>query len=159
MIKKYLQAVEAKDAGLVRELRRKLDLSAEGLRILQVEINVFHEKLGDGQSSLLWLWKAVLRKKEELPVLEAEELSVSKAQEALRKEVHILEAKRIKKLAITTSLVAQMTTSLLGDVSFAPMDVRRKQELAAEEARATRAAAEQEEIEKGPGRWRRRQGS
>lgn len=133
---------EGRKAGEILDLKRRLETAAEELRVNHVETVVLEDKLEDVTSRVLVAKLAIMRKQEELQVLQSEELEALRVQEALCKERRELDRQKARKLVLSSTMLADLTNLLMGSVAFASADVRDK---VTSTGAARRAEAEKKE--------------
>ena len=124
----------AVDANQVegRKLRSQLQVANQDLRQVQVKLTSVVGRLVTTQKGIINVKSAITKKKEELMVLELEELKLLVIQNSTLLEQNALEEERVERQTISVDTLGRLTSHLLGATMFQSGDIRAKQEILTE---------------------------
>jgi hypothetical protein len=125
-----------------RKLRSQLQVANQDLIKVQVKITSVVRKLVTTQKGIINVKSAITKKKEELMVLELEELKLLVIQNSTLLEQNALEEERVERQTISLDTLGRLTSHLLGATVFSCGDIRAKQEIPSE----GRLASQQEDM-------------
>ena len=110
----------AVDADMVEglRLRSQLQVANHNLRTVQVKMTSVVRKLVTAQKGIISVRSAVTKKKEELMVLELEELRLLGIQNSFLLEQTVLEEERVEMQTISVDTLGRLTGHLLGATIF-----------------------------------------
>ena len=134
-----------------RKLRSQLQVANQDLRQVQVKLTSVVGRLVTTQKGIINVKSAITKKKEELMVLELEELKLLVIQNSTLLEQNALEEERVERQTISVDTLGRLTSHLLGATMFQSGDIRAKQEIHTEGKLAMLQARSEALLQEGVG--------
>ena len=129
-----------------RKLRQQMSLATKVMREVQIKASAMAKKVGDARKELGLIRMARLKKREEMMVIDREELRLTAKLDELLAEEDRLQESRTSSTAMVMDTMGRVADNIMGQGLFSSGDVRAGQEIRAEASLAMRQARESESL-------------